>query len=151
MKKIRFALPLAAIALLAVMVVHPAPAGASFRVCNQTTQGRLWVADAVTWERNGDSYGESQGWWGIDQGGCKTLISNDIGSYRIYIYAYAEGDTSATWSGAKNDENNYFCLDTVKFMYKGDDMDTPCSTGSSRNFRYVDTSSYGDYTYTLYD
>jgi uncharacterized membrane protein len=147
----RIAIPLAAVALLAIMLVHPAPAGASFRVCNHTTQGKLWVADAVTWERNGDAYGESQGWWGIDQGGCKTLISNDIDSYRVYIFAYAENDISATWSGAKNDEENYFCLDNVKFLYKGDGMDTPCQTGLSRNFRYVDTSTTSDYTYNLYD
>ncbi|MBV8082650.1 MAG: DUF1036 domain-containing protein [Candidatus Eremiobacteraeota bacterium] len=148
----RYLIALAATAAVFFMLsLHPAPAAASFKVCNQTSQGRLWVADAVTWESHGDSYGETQGWWGIDQGSCKTLISNDISSYRIYLYAYAENDTSSTWSGARKSEDNNFCVDTVKFLFKGDDMDTPCSAGSSRNFRYVDTSSYNDFTYTLND
>src|SRR5215472_5568561 len=141
----------AAAATLAVVLAHPAPASASFKVCNGTTQGTLWVADAVTWTNHGDSYGQSQGWWGIDQGDCKTLITNDISSYSIYIYAYAQDDTSSLWSGAKRSESNYFCVSNEKFLFKGDDMDTPCSNGSSRNFRYVDTSTYGDYTYRLTD
>ena len=141
----------AAAATLAVMLAHPAPASAAFTVCNSTTQGKLWVADAVTWHSHGDSYGETQGWWGIEQGDCRTLITNDISSYSIYIYAYAEDDTSSLWSGAKRNENNYYCVSSDKFLFKGDDMDTPCNSGSSRNFRFVDTGSEGNFTYRLTD
>lgn len=140
-----------AAAALAIMLAHPAPASAAFTVCNSTTQGTVWVADAITWHYKGDSYGESQGWWGIDQGDCKTLINNDISDYSVYIFAYAQDDTSSIWSGAKANESHYYCVDTVKFLFKGDDMDTPCSNGSSRNFRYVDTSSDSTFTYRLTD
>jgi len=142
---------LAACSAGAAIVTHPEPAAASFAVCNQTTQGKLWVADAITWHANGSSYGQSQGWWGVDQGACKVLVTNDISGYKIYIFAYAESNTSSLWSGAKQGESNYFCVSSEKFLFKGDDMDTPCNTGSSRNFRSVNTGGGADYTLTLND
>lgn len=141
----------AAAAGCALFFAHPAPAAASFGLCNQTTQGKIWVADAITWNRDGKAYGESQGWWGIDQGACKVLVTNDISGYKIYIFAYAESDTSSLWSGAKNGESNNFCVSSDKFLFKGDDMDTPCQSGSPRNFRYVSTGGQTDYTMTLKD
>jgi uncharacterized membrane protein len=133
------------------IVAHPEPAAASFALCNQTSQGRLWVADAITWHASGNSYGQSQGWWAVDQGACKVLVNNDISGYKIYIFAYAESDTSALWSGAKLGESNYFCVSSEKFLFKGDNMDTPCNTGSARNFRSVSTGGNVDYTLTLND
>jgi uncharacterized membrane protein len=127
----------------------PTPAAAAFTVCNNSTYGRVNVAYAVKWHASdGSSYGESQGWWLIDQDACKIIMTNDISAYTIYIYAYADADPSTEWWGG----TYKYCLDPEhKFLYHGDDMSTPCSNGRSFGMRFIDTGTESTYTYYLRD
>lgn len=129
--------------------LHPAPARAAFTVCNSTTYGVINVAYAVTWrDSNNQPYGESQGWWIIDQDTCKIILNNDISAYSVYIYGYANVDPSSKWWGGTNN----YCLDPGhKFLYHGDAMDAPCQSGKAFGMRYVDTAANSTYTYYLYD
>lgn len=125
------------------------PAAAEFAVCNSSSHGTVSVAWAATWvDSQGKSYGESQGWWVIPQEDCKIMITNDISAYTIYIYAYANSDTSISWGG-----DNSYCVDSSgnKFAYHGDAMDAPCSSGKAFGMRAISTGSQDTYTYYLRD
>jgi uncharacterized membrane protein len=124
------------------------PAAAEFAVCNSASHGTVHVAWAATWnDSQGKSYGESQGWWEIPEEDCKIMITNDISSYTLFIYAYADSDSSIYWGG-----DTSYCLDpTNKFAYHGDAMDTPCSSGKAFGLRSIDTGNQETYTYYLRD
>jgi len=130
-------------------LVRPSPAAAEFTVCNSTTDGAVNVAWAVNWfESSGVFHGESAGWFVISQGDCKIIIAPDISAYAIYIYAYANQNPAKLWWGG----THAYCLDPKnKFVYKGDLVNPPCSSGRSYGMRRMDTGSESTYTYTLYD
>ncbi len=132
-----------------IALARPSPAAAEFTVCNSTTHGTVNVAYAVTWhDSDGSPYGESQGWWIIPQDNCKILVTNDISAYTVYIYAFADANPDELWWGGSHD----YCLDpSHKFLYHGDDMNTPCSSGRSFGMRFVDTGDNSTYTYYLRD
>ena len=142
---ILFAITLVALSIL----VRPSPAAADFTVCNSTTDGIVNIAWAVSWiENDGSFYTESHGWWTIAQNKCKVLIAPDISAYEIYIYAYAASDPDKLWWGGTHE----YCLDPKNtFLYKDDDVNTPCSSGRSYGMRYIDTNNESTYTYSLYD
>lgn len=135
--------------ILWISAMFPSPAQAAFTVCNSTTYGVINVAYAVTWhDSNNQAFGESQGWWVIDQDTCKIIMKNDISAYTVYIYGYANVDPSNKWWGGTN---NYCLAPGQKFLYHGDAMDAPCQSGRTFGMRYVDTGGNSTYTYYLYD
>jgi uncharacterized membrane protein len=131
------------------MLIRPSPAAADFTVCNSTTAGTVNVAWTVTWlESDGDFNGESHGWWTVAQNECKVIIGPDISAYAIYLYAYAASDPDKLFWGGTHE----YCLDPKNtFLYKGDDMNTPCSSGTAYGMRFIDTGNASAYTYTLSD
>jgi len=131
------------------ILLRPSPAAAEFTVCNSTADGTVNIAWAVSWiESDGSFHSESYGWWTIAQNECKVLIAPDISAYAIYIYAYAASDPEKLWWGGTHE----YCLDPKNaFLYKGDDVNTPCSSGMSYGMRYIDTGNESAYSYSLYD
>lgn len=144
-----FKLVIAAAFLTVAMLCYAAPAAAEFTVCNSSTYGKANVAYAITWQDSqGKAYGESQGWWIVAQDACQIIVTNDISAYTVYIYAFADSDPVHDWWGGSNN----FCLNpSDKFLYHGDDMDTPCSTGQAYGMRFIDTGGNSTYTYYLRD
>jgi len=140
---------LAIVGAIGVSCLYPSPAAAAFTVCNSTTYGVVNVAYAVTWhDSNNQPFGESQGWWAIDQDACKIILKNDISAYSVYIYAFANVDPAKKWWGGTNN----YCLDPrLKFAYHGDAMDAPCQFGRAFGMRSIDTAANSTYTYYLYD
>ena len=142
----KFSILLAVTLAALFILVRPSPAAAEFTVCNSSTYGDVSIAWAATWsDGNGNAHGESVGWFIIAQGDCKIVITaSDISAYTIYIYGKA---SKQYWGGGYN-----YCLDTShKFLYQGDDMKPPCSSGRSFGMRYMDTGSSSTYTYYLRD
>lgn len=132
-----------------ITLVRPSPAAAAFTVCNSTTSGKVNVAWAINWfEIGGVFHGESAGWFIIAQGDCKIVVAPDISGYTIYIYAFAEKNPDKLWWGG----THQYCLDPKnKFLYRGDHMNPPCTSGKSYGMRYMDTGTESTYTYSLYD
>jgi uncharacterized membrane protein len=131
-----------------VVMVYPSKASAEFAVCNASTHGAVSVAYAATWQDGqGNSYGQSQGWFLVDQGKCTIIITTvDVSAYTIYLYGVAK-DGSDFWSGSYN-----YCLDpNDKFLYQGNAMNTPCASGKSYAMRLLTSGGATPYTYYLRD
>lgn len=147
MKRGIFLIP---IAIALFIVAHTTRASAEFAVCNAGTHGTITLAYAATWhDGQGNSYGQSQGWWQIPQTECRIIITTvDVSAYTMYIYGFANSDPAHQyWGGTTN-----FCLDpNDKFLYHGDAMDVPCSAGKSYGMRLMDTGGATPYTYYLRD
>jgi len=133
-----------------LMIAHPSSALAEFAVCNSSTYGTVNVAYVATWQDSqGTTHGQSQGWWQIETNKCQIVITTeDVSGYTLYIYAFAQADPSKElWGG----ENN-FCLDPKnKFLYQGNAIETPCSSGKPFGMRLMDSGGVSQYTYYLRD
>ncbi len=139
------------LALAALLVIiRPSPAAAEFAVCNSSTYGNVNVAWAATWnDSSGNAHGESQGWWVVTQGDCKIVITTlDISAYTIYLYAFADDQPSVHyWGGSYK-----YCVDpSHKFLYQGNAMITPCSSGKAYGMRSIVTGNTSTYAYFLRD
>jgi uncharacterized membrane protein len=134
--RLRYALGFIALAVL----IFPVRASAQFTVCNRTSQDKVNVALVGTWFNvvNGQRVlnQTSAGWYGIAKGSCRVLVTSDISSYDIYIYAYSASNPSIKWS----DKYNY-CMDPKNnFTYLGPQVTAPCKAGSPMPTMYIETS-----------
>jgi uncharacterized membrane protein len=127
-----------AIALFALTALHPAPALADFRVCNQSGEK---IAVAIAYFGSDDDGWVSEGWWNLADGECATPISKDLDNR--YYYLFADGDQH-TWTG---DYDN--CVDpSTAFTLKHADSD--CNF-AKKSFFKVDTGDTStSYTYTFH-
>ena len=126
--------------LFAALWLRPAPAMAGLHICNKVSK-TVYVAIGTS-DIETD---ESQGWWRIPSGSCKTPIGEALdteGDTFYYLYAHS-ADDSMTWSGADLDQSLSFC--TVEDVFTIDD----CDRGTKRSFRRIYTHDYADYTYDL--
>jgi uncharacterized membrane protein len=131
-----------------IAVAYPSPASAEFAVCNASTHGVVSVAYAATWQDGqGNPYGQSQGWFLVDQGKCTIIITTvDVSGYTIYLYGVAK-DGSDSWGGNYN-----YCLDPSKaFLYQGNAMTAPCASGKSYAMRLLTSGGATPYTFYLRD
>lgn len=120
--------------------LRPAPAAASFHVCN-TTGEPLKVAIAAD-EMYGPMWDE--GWWTLQQGDCLTPIAGDLDRDFETIYLYAESATRQ-WGGGFN-----ICVDPQrKFYFEGRLTSDSCAGREERGFRPIDTGAGSSYTYTF--
>ncbi|MGH1369953.1 MAG: DUF1036 domain-containing protein [Maritimibacter sp.] len=116
--------------------VAPTAALAGFEVCNETPH-RATVAigykDDGTWT--------SEGWWGVDPGKCRTVVSADLN--RKFMYWRATS-SEMSWSH----DTYMFCTDSSAFTIAGDnDCD---SRGYKRvGFNEIDLGTASHYTLTL--
>lgn len=130
------------------VVAYPSRALAEFAVCNASTKGAVTVAYAATWDDAlGNPNGQSQGWFTVDQGKCTIIITTlDVSAYTIYIYGVAKNG-SESWGGDYD-----YCVDPKdKFLYQGNKMIAPCTSGKSYGMRLVTSGGATPYTYYLRD
>ncbi|HEY5095446.1 MAG TPA: DUF1036 domain-containing protein [Candidatus Eremiobacteraceae bacterium] len=123
--------------LLISSALHPSPALASFRVCNDSGE-KISVAIAYF---GSDAEGwTSEGWWNLDDGECATPVSGDLDNR--YYYLFADGEKNK-WTG---DYTN--CVDPDhSFTLKHADSD--CNF-AKKSFFKVDTGTTAtDFTYTF--
>jgi uncharacterized membrane protein len=126
--------------LFGALWLRPAPAVAGLHVCNKVDKA-VYVAIGTS-DMISD---ESQGWWHIEPGECKTPIGAGLdtdGYTYYYLFAHSDDDTMI-WSGAGSEHAYDFC--TVADVFTIDD----CAKGTQRSFRRIDTNDSADYTYDL--
>ncbi len=68
------------------------PAGADFRVCNNSVS-RISVSLAYT---DGETW-ISEGWWNLKPSGCETLVRGPLAAE--YYYVYAMDEHGGEWKG----------------------------------------------------
>jgi uncharacterized membrane protein len=133
-----FAIVMAAsAALFIVSALQPAPAAASFRVCNESGEK---VAVAIAYYGSDSDGWITEGWWNLDDGDCATPVKTDLDNR--YYYLYADSDKH-TWTG---DYENCVDPDTA-FTLKHAESD--CNF-AKKSFFKVDTGTTStSYTYTF--
>ncbi|HEY9909921.1 MAG TPA: DUF1036 domain-containing protein [Thermosynechococcaceae cyanobacterium] len=130
------ALALGAISSLAL--TSSPKAGLEF--CNRGNRGRAIVAVAYPDDRNG---WVTEGWLELDEGECRTGISQVL-SNRYYYY-FAETEKDYKWKG-----DRAFCVSRVKFTFAKSDQQCKGEKSRWENFRELDTGKdVGAYTLNL--
>ena len=123
-------------ALATLALLSAAPAAAELTFCNQTT---AYVTVAVGYSDNG--IWVSEGWWGMDPGGCATVLGGDL-TKRYYYYRATSKDIE--FPG----DSYFFCTDSGPFEIRGD---ADCVERGYRRqeFAGVDTGDASAYTIDL--
>jgi uncharacterized membrane protein len=128
----------AAVALAAVFVcVPPKPAGADFRLCNNTPS-RVGIAigykDAEGWT--------SEGWWNLGARSCETLVKGSLIARFYYVFA-VDYDRGGEWSGKA-----FMCTRDKEFTIRG--IEDCLARGFDRTgFFEVDTGEQRSWTVQL--
>lgn len=121
---------------IAALFLSAQAALAGLEVCNDTTS-----TAAVAIGYKGDQGWTSEGWWNVDAGACKTLVSGDLSLSHYYWRAEA---ASPGWGH----ENYMFCTQADEFTIVGDE---DCANrGYDREaFNEIEIDARTDYTVTL--
>ncbi len=128
----------AALALTVAAALHPAPAQASFKVCNEYKDH---ISTAVAYYSADYDYFISEGWWSLDPGQCKTAMAGDLKVKYVYVYGM-------------NDNNSWEWGGDYKMCVNPDDPFTLYNAQNKcpfvyKSFREVDTGDYKSFTYTF--
>lgn len=122
------------IAILAI--IAPAAAQAGLEFCNKTDSS----ASVAIGYNTADGW-TSEGWWNIDAGTCKTVVSADLS--RAHYYWRAES-SELSWTHA----NYMFCTSDDAFTIVGDE--NCAARGYDREgFNEIDTEGYATFTMNL--
>ena len=128
----RAPLAAAALALLAA-----APAGADFRLCNNTSS-RVGVAIGY---KDQDGWA-TEGWWNLSARSCETLMRGSLVARYYYVYA-VDYDRGGEWSGQA-----FMCTRDKEFTVRG--TDDCLARGYDRTgFFEVDTGEQQSWTVQL--
>lgn len=114
----------------------PGAAVAGLKVCNEATERQ---SVAIGYEAPGGIW-TSEGWWGLDPGECKTVMSRPLGRQFFYY--------RATVKGGGFDGPFAFCSQSKPFTIEGD-KDCAARGYESTRFRKVDTGNAESFTLTL--
>ncbi|HME80590.1 MAG TPA: DUF1036 domain-containing protein [Candidatus Eremiobacteraceae bacterium] len=128
----------AALALTVAAALHPVPAQASFKVCNDYKEH---ISSAVAYYSAEYDYFISEGWWSLDPGQCKTAMAGDLKVKYVYVYAM-------------NDNNSWEWGGDYKMCVNPDDPFTLYNAQNKcpfvyKSFREVDTGESNTFTYTF--
>ncbi len=121
----------------------PAPAQATtvdIRVCNRS--GRNGTV-AISYVEVGTGQFVTRGWYDVDDGACRELVSTDNANF--YMYGDTLDGSGRVWSG-----DHALCVQypgPYTLWYDGSDT---CPTGyETRDFVVLRSDSFGSYTWNL--
>lgn len=123
--------------LAAGLMLIATAAQADLTACNRTEAAQslaIAYSDGAQWI--------TEGWWGIDPGDCRTVLSGPL-TQRHYYYTLS--DTS-NFAG----EGYTFCITSQAFTLPGADGDCAALGGEQRPFAHVDTGlTAEDFTFDV--
>jgi len=131
---------LVAIATLgAASLLSPPKAHAWLKICNYSTEPRVYVTvaffDSNSWQ--------SKGWWTIENGNCSTVIGGGRLANRYY-YFRAEGQNGVVWG-----QGSSFCTLPSRFtLYNASQR---CRNGTFKQFSRIDSGDYDNFTHKRWD
>ena len=111
-------------------------------VCNDTGH-KLQAAIAYKSTTSDSTDWISEGWWSIDGGDCKVVMSGDLTNR--YIYLYAESDYK------KRTGPYDFCVSNTSFTIHGADANCEARGYQTYQFDENDTGDATDWKITLSD
>ena len=131
----------AAMGLLVTGLLFAAPANAALEFCNRSS----YLLDAAS-AHQVDAGFLVQGWFKLDPGQCKTVVSEDLGTGEYYAFArtrQAHGASRRLTSG-----DRMLCIDTTDFSFVSADGCT--DRGLQKvEFARIDTDGRKDWTATF--
>lgn len=126
-------------ALGATSLLCPPKAHAWLKICNYSTEPRVYVTVAFF---DSDSW-QSRGWWTIENGNCATVVGGGRLANRYY-YFRAEGQSGVVWG-----QGSSFCTLPSRFtLYNAS---RKCRNGTFKQFSRIDTGDYDNFTHKLWD
>tara|TARA_R100000322_G_scaffold94439_5_gene59037 strand:+ start:81703 stop:82779 length:1077 start_codon:yes stop_codon:yes gene_type:complete len=121
---------------LALALAAPGAAQAGLEFCNQTGAN---ASVAIGYKGSGGWV--SEGWWNVDAGACKTVISRDLDLSHYYWRAES---TDLSWSHA----NYMFCTTDEAFTIVGDE-DCAARGYDREGFNELEMTGYTSFTMNL--
>jgi uncharacterized membrane protein len=119
------------------IAIHPSPAAADFRLCNNTGSR---VGISLGYKEN-DGW-TTEGWWNLSARSCETLLRGPLVARFYYIYAL-DYDRGGEWSGQA-----FMCTRDKEFTIRG--TDDCLARGFDRaGFFEVDTGEQPSWTVQL--
>jgi uncharacterized membrane protein len=119
------------------LLAYAAPAGADFRLCNNTGS-RVGIAIGY---KDGDGW-TTEGWWNLAGRNCDTLLKGALVARFYYIYAI-DYDRGGEWSGKA-----FMCTRDKEFTIRG--IEDCLARGFDRTgFFEVDTGEQRSWTVQL--
>ena len=112
--------------LSAFLLLAATSAKADLTVCNKTDaaqQVAVAYSDGAAWL--------SEGWWGIDPGACKVLLSGKLAQRHYYYTLSGQPEFAGEGYG--------FCVTAEPFTLTGADGDCAALGGEPRRFAHIDT------------
>ena len=126
-------------ALGAASLLCPPKAHAWLKICNYSTEPRVYVTLAYY---SSNSW-LSRGWWTVENGNCATVVGGGRLANRYY-YFRAEGQNGVVWG-----QGSSFCTLPSRFtLYNASQR---CTNGTFKQFSRIDTGDYDNFTYKLWD
>ena len=112
--------------IVALAILISAPVNAALEICNETGVTR---SVAIAYSEN--KHWVSEGWWGVEDGKCVSVVKGDL-KQRYYYYRATARDVTTKGDGY------FFCTDSAVFTIVGDQR---CEArGYDRSdFRKIDT------------
>lgn len=124
--------------LFGLTALAPKPASADLTACNDYHQG---ISVAIAYYNKSDGYFISTGWYNIEPGYCKAVMTGNLDNRYYYMYA-TNYDWTWEWSG-----DYKFCADPDhKFTF----YNAQHNCDQTESFREIDTGNYRSYTYRFH-
>lgn len=124
------------VAILGCLAAAPAQAGLKF--CNNTNA----IQNVAIGFQNKNNDWQSEGWWVMKPGECKTVIGNAL-ERRYYYYRIKSGGVSR-----KSDADYKFCTSTNEFTIIGD-KNCEGRGYNSQWFKQVDTGKSENFSISI--
>lgn len=122
--------------LIPALFLSATPALAGLEFCNKTD-----VTASVAIGYKGDAGWTSEGWWNVDAGECKTVVSGDLDKSHYYWRSEAKG---LTWKH----EKYMFCTTSDEFTIVGDE-DCVARGYEREEFNEIELAGKTSYTMNL--
>ena len=122
-----------------LLVTLAARADADLTICNQTKQP-TGIALAMKTE----TLWKSEGWWTVEPGRCKTLLTGRLTMHDYYLHAL-HYNVGGLWEGEES-----FCVGRGSFTIEGR-FDCEARGYETARFLKVDTKGKSDWQHTLVD
>lgn len=130
-----FALLLASLAALA----FGGAAKADFTACNRSAQ-RIDVALGYPHAQFGWT---SEGWWTLQPGRCRRLLTGQLTNQ--FYYLYATGSSGGRWEARAGQDGGFFCIQSARFVFpnrnyqNGNSLACAAANLEARQFFIVNT------------
>jgi uncharacterized membrane protein len=135
----------------AAVLAGTAASYAELRVCNKSS----YAADVSVGYYDDAKGWTSEGWWKINSGQCKAIVTSRLNNR--YYYVYAEDTEGGVWGGPDSQDGGVFCITSAEYTIYSNDYrngnELNCGAGGydAVKFNELDVGNAADFTQNLLD